>query len=445
MTKILIIFNILALWFSGISTPYGTYSVLIPKNIEYYTSSAATTTVIPAKDLVFSAEKAVDTSNRETEFLILNSVIYTIAFDSLNLEEKNQQYNKYSIYQWANEFDIETVQENPTTMGFTRQDFQYVVQTILNHPEVYQQMFIIDIDNEQPGNVEATNHVIYTTIEYGDELIIAFKGTAGVVEWLDNGHGAELTVTDTPQQERALAYFDRVFPLYGEGKTIYLTGYSKGGNKAQYVGTLRGTYIEHVYAYNAQGFSGAFCEKYKQEIEAHSDKFTNICNDWDFVSTLLNPIAKERRYVLAYATPKPADDTSTFDKALGVFLANTHAAYSLFAPPDENDNLVLSQTALRPSFFMEKIHGFMSYAEKKMSEEDWHFFIYSILSFMNPKVKTEIKNTANLTLPDDFQERFVIHVTDYLQYPGLSDDTVRTVLTRLVDLIPFGTYAKIPN
>lgn len=71
---------------------------------------------------------------------------------------------------------------------------------------------------------------------------------------------------------------------YGEGKNIYVSGHSKGGNKAQYVGVLRGSEIEHVYSFDGQGFSRAFVNRYQDEIDIYADKITNICNEFDYIN-----------------------------------------------------------------------------------------------------------------------------------------------------------------
>ncbi|MFR2938192.1 Mbeg1-like protein [Faecalibacillus intestinalis] len=39
---------------------------------------------------------------------------------------------------------------------------------------------------------------------------------------------------------------------------IYVTGHSKGGNKAQYVGVLKGDEIEHIYAFDGQDLGKHF-------------------------------------------------------------------------------------------------------------------------------------------------------------------------------------------
>ncbi|MEB3012874.1 Mbeg1-like protein, partial [Parvimonas sp. D2] len=47
-------------------------------------------------------------------------------------------------------------------------------------------------------------------------------------------------MTDTKQKRRALRYFDEMVKKLKDIKNIYFSGHSKGGNKPQYIGVLRG-------------------------------------------------------------------------------------------------------------------------------------------------------------------------------------------------------------
>lgn len=60
------------------------------------------------------------------------------------------------------------------------------------------------------------------------DAIVAFKGTTGGAEWVDNVEG--LNVADTECQKEALDFIESL-PY----DSITVTGHSKGGNKAMYV------------------------------------------------------------------------------------------------------------------------------------------------------------------------------------------------------------------
>ncbi|RRJ66920.1 DUF2974 domain-containing protein [Paenibacillus oralis] len=121
------------------------------------------------------------------------------------------------------------------------------------------------------------------------EATVVFRGTSGDLEWHDNGTGGYLT--DTEMQQRALAYIEKL-PY----SNITVTGHSKGGNKAQYVGILSDK-VDRVVSLDGQGFSKEFVEKYKDLIEANSHKITSVSAENDYVNCLLIPVAGKIIYI----------------------------------------------------------------------------------------------------------------------------------------------------
>ncbi len=55
--------------------------------------------------------------------------------------------------------------------------------------------------------------------------------------------------------------------------------------------------VDRCVSFDGQGFSNEFCEKYKEEIEKNSYKITSISAYTDPVNALLNPIAKNIKYI----------------------------------------------------------------------------------------------------------------------------------------------------
>ena len=86
------------------------------------------------------------------------------------------------------------------------------------------------------------------------EAIVAFKGTSGGEEWIDNVEG--LNVSDTRCQREALDFIESL--KYENVTTI---GHSKGGNKAMYV-AITSDKVTRCVAFDAQGFSQKFLDKY---------------------------------------------------------------------------------------------------------------------------------------------------------------------------------------
>lgn len=136
-------------------------------------------------------------------------------------------------------------------------------------------------------------------------LYVVYRGT-GDGEWPDNGLG--MTAKSTPQQERALDYFERVMEREeaGPGQRVIVTGHSKGGNKAQFV-TMSTKYEDRIaacYSIDGQGFSESAIAGWKddygkEEYEERTGRITGICGENDYVNVLGNSIIpKERiRYI----------------------------------------------------------------------------------------------------------------------------------------------------
>lgn len=133
----------------------------------------------------------------------------------------------------------------------------------------------------------------------GGDICVAYRGT-GAGKWIDNGQafGQEKTV----MQEAAVRYFDYVVEQFGKNNNekYYVTGHSKGGNKAQYVcmTSKHNHAISHCYEFDGQGFSPEAIEKFKdingriQRYDTQIDKITAICGKNDYVNPLGTSIVK---------------------------------------------------------------------------------------------------------------------------------------------------------
>ena len=133
--------------------------------------------------------------------------------------------------------------------------------------------------------------VAYCFTDHSDASgIIAFRGTTGI-GWVDNIKGG--FVTDTPQQLKALEFFDHVDNVFNFDHYT-LTGHSKGGNNAQYITIVAGDKIDRCVTFNSQGFSAEFIRKYAVEIGKNQNRIIAYESAWDVVNILLNSIAGKR-------------------------------------------------------------------------------------------------------------------------------------------------------
>lgn len=358
----------------------------------------------------------------EEELLILNSIIYDSSFSKYfqNRDDK-------SIYQWAKEFNKNSIDDANKPAEISKEEFSNIIDSIKKNPSVYKAMKVRNVENE-PANKKGTQHVTNATISYGNNTIIVYKGTGGDLEWRDNGEGAYSDITDTNQQKKALDYYEKMTKEFASnGQKIYVTGHSKGGNKAQYVGVLKGDEIEHVYAFDGQGFGQAFLTKYKNLIDKNKNKITNISNEFDFVNILLFPVAGDRRYIRSTTSFGILDGSSfAFDQSnipkgfkeliLG-FGGNAimhkfggwHSPYSMFTL--KNGNLKLNDY-VEQSDLMKEIHDLFGYYATYMEEEDFRFVIYSIMNIM---INDDNAYGDKYTMPNGFIERMLSLTKGYAE------------------------------
>ena len=125
-----------------------------------------------------------------------------------------------------------------------------------------------------------------------NEAIVAFKGTEGDAEWIDNLSG--LCRYPTEYQQNALNWFQSL-DLTGYD-IITVTGHSKGGNKSKFI-TLMDESVDNCFALDGQGFNDEFIKLYSSNIREYEDKIHNINAESDFVNILLNDVGEKSFYL----------------------------------------------------------------------------------------------------------------------------------------------------
>jgi len=145
----------------------------------------------------------------------------------------------------------------------------------------------------------ATNPSDVNVVFRGTASGSIFRSTPGGSEWDDNWFGA--SVSDTPQQQKAADYINRLPDSYGDKITV--SGHSKGGNKAQYV-TIVTDRVDRCLSVDGQGFSPEFVAKYQKESDYNANclKITEMNAGagyvfGDIVSPLLASIAGTQKYI----------------------------------------------------------------------------------------------------------------------------------------------------
>ena len=172
----------------------------------------------------------------DNELLVINTLVYVD--QAFKVKSSN-----LSVFDTLENIGKDAVVDKDSVINSEEQ--QCLKQYIEDNADVYQNLYI--------NNIETQNGSKKLTLTDNDNnMYIVFQGTSSGYEWNDNGMGAYSNVVQTPSQKKAVDYYDRMVEQYGEGKNIYVSGHSKGGNEAQYVGILRGEQITHVYSFDGQ-------------------------------------------------------------------------------------------------------------------------------------------------------------------------------------------------
>lgn len=320
---------------------------------------------------------------------------------------KGIDWNGVPIIEFQEGEDVEVV----GNAAMYQEEWQQVKDSILAHPEVFENMTIQNITDNDP-----MDRSVAITDGNGD-LIVVYRGTASG-EWVDNGKGAYANITDTQQQQLALEYFQEMKELYGQdASNIYVTGHSKGGNKTMYVGVLDDD-VTHAYAFDGQGFSTAFLAKYAEEILVNNGKITNISNRYDFVNILMYSIAGNQVF-------------TDSQKAQGVGdIARYHSPITLMEYSDGSLSLLdVEEVEQDPS--MELLGRFLCYLCDTMPEEEFQVLIYQLmLTMTGEKVRKE------LGLPEpDLSFDDVSTLLSYLNEFALTNNVSPKEMVALLELI----------
>ena len=335
--------------------------------------------------------------------LILNCIIYVHNFEKNNVQEKLVGKNIFEIFDF--------IRNKKNSSGFypaeiNEEEFSVVLNTIEHNKQIYEKIKIVDVDNSIYGNASGSDRVVNVTFQFEDNLIIVYKGTAGDYEWKDNVEGT-YNITDTKQQRRALKYFDEMVKKFENVKEIYVSGHSKGGNKAQYIGVLRGNMskLEKVYSFDGQGFNDNFLKKYNKEIELNKYKIFNICNEYDYVNILMHSVSNK---IFIKSITNVGNEDDRYSKIIHR-LGGVHSPYSMF----KNENGVLTlNDVVEQSELMKNFEKLFEYYNANMEEKDNKFMYYRMSLLMMDSGK-EVFGTECPTPPKGYFKRFAKLTRDF--------------------------------
>ena len=231
-----------------------------------------------------------------TQLLIINTILYTTEFNV------GQKLVGKTVRDWEKEFKFECDSLGHFPAEINETEMEKVLKTV-REDKIYSKIEILDVDNSKSGYNDGSEPIVNVTLKYEDMIYIAFKGTAGGVEWRDNAYASYPEYAFTEAQREALEYFDKMYEKYVNCniKKVYVTGHSKGGNKAQFIMVMRGstehTKLKKCFSFCGQGFNKTFIKTYSKEIEENKDKIYNISADNDYVNVILTQITDKIKFV----------------------------------------------------------------------------------------------------------------------------------------------------
>lgn len=351
-------------------------------------------------------------------FLILNCIIYVSSFEK---DDVDKNIIGKSLFEISDLLECKKNSLGIFPAEINEDEFSNIVNTIKNNRELYEKIKIVDVDNSVYGNISGSDRVVNVTFLYEDNLIVVYKGTAGDFEWKDNVEGT-YNISDTKQQRIALRYFDEMVEKFKDVKKIYVSGHSKGGNKSQYIGVLRGNMskLERVYSFDGQGFNSIFLKKYNKEIENNRHKIFNICNEYDYVNILLFSIANR---IFIKSTTNIGNDDDRQSKLKHRF-GGFHSPYSMFK--NENGILILNEVT-EQSDIMKNFEKLFEYYNTNMEIEDSKFIYYRMSLFMMES-GSEVFGEDIPTTPKGFLKRFTKLTKEYTKHEnGLSFSEIMTL------------------
>lgn len=208
----------------------------------------------------------------ETQILMLNNLIYDPIFTSEGAEA-------FSVGELLSFIDTDAYKKQGGLFGSatTKEEWDNLIR-LASEDEQLCRLRLTERKNDPQTGAKA----ICFYDEQKDEAVVVFAGT-GYNEWRDNFTAG--TQTDTKQQIDALEWFETL-----NYEKITVSGHSKGGNKAMYIAVCSEKEVQCI-AFDGEGFSREFCEKYHEKIEERKENIVLYANYRDFVSCLLYPIA----------------------------------------------------------------------------------------------------------------------------------------------------------
>lgn len=296
-------------------------------------------------------------------------------------------------------------------------EYEAILHTITHNPNTFQNLIINNVDNPN-----GWGRVI--TVTSDTKAFIVYEGTSNGAEWYDNAYGANSNISDTPAQKSALEYANYIHSQnYVFGKDLIITGHSKGGNLAGYVSICANFDIKHCYAFDAQGFSEAFVDKYKNLIDAKSSFLTLISHEKDLVSAMLQGVWG------AYYNVAADDSHSS--------IVSGHIPSSLFSFSDGEAHLDSFNDGR--SCFNNEFASMFAYLSVVLREDDWEYLAAFLVNALSGGAAAQYHELPDM--PEGFWDRIK---SIFLGYAHKYPEIYQNVMSALYPFV-FEKFPDIPK
>lgn len=222
------------------------------------------------------------------QLLLLNNLMYMTAEEPLR-SITTEVYQGKTVRTLIESIDIKRFDGKKNYGSYmTGADWQKILKAFRKDDRLMQMTLAQTSVDEGIGGGGGVS-ALFTDPDFG-EAVVCYRGTAAG-EWKDNFIGGGSTdVLDgvsTLQQKNALIWYQGL--ALDDYAIVTVTGHSKGGNKAKYV-TILDASVDRCVAFDGQGFSDEFVEKYKRQIAGNQHKIRNCNAEGDYVNLLLNDV-----------------------------------------------------------------------------------------------------------------------------------------------------------
>lgn len=340
-----------------------------------------------------------------TQLLIINTILYTTEFNV------GQKLVGKTVRDWEKEFKFELDSLGHFPAEINETEMEKVLKTV-REDETYSKIKILDVNNSKSGYTDGSEPIVMVTLKYEDMIYIAFKGTAGGVEWKDNAIAAYPETIYTEAQKEALEYYDKMYEKYVDNtiKKVYVTGHSKGGNKAQFIMVMRGSKhnkLKKCFSFCGQGFNKTFIEKYSKQIQENKDKIYNISADNDYVNVILTQITDKIKFVKSITNMgEVAKKRAIIRHKFGAW----HSPYVMFK---EKNGILTINVKTKQSKLMRTLQLFLAYILENMTIEDAKYFYHAMSSILIEKEKEKYIPEEYREAPSGFYRRFITHIYNF--------------------------------